>query len=316
MRFVPVTLAFFLLPNLAAQAATDFDEIRDQLKKSVSNSSVGAGYAQMLNFFVEPDISASKLSADDTDYDVFKIPLQYQIPMDQSDWEIAIRATLSHAKADSITDTGAFGVVDSEWQADSGQVGAGLIMPFNNDWSGFVSAEFGISRLKNEADYLEEGPGQGLNPEIADGIIFNWDTNARVGGLTGGINYAKEIADKCPLDVTGRYTFSHIASYSESRDLPSFSENTGTFSLKADLIHPYGVAIADLPVFGKVHVGGTAFTGNNRNALGFSHFYELGYSVGLDISRLGYRVKSFNIGYQWIQGRDVDGYSLLFGWEL
>lgn len=316
MRAFVFILWLFLLPNLTAQAATDLDEIRDQLQEGIGNSSIGAAYAQMLNFFVEPDISASKLSADDTDYDVFKVPLQFELPMAQSNWRLAIRATLSHAKADAIDDTGAFGIVDSEWQADSGQLGAGLIMPVNDDWSGFVGAEFGISRLENKADYLEGGPSQELPPEIADGILFNWDTNARVSGLTGGLSYAKKIADKYPLNVRGRYTFSHISSYSESRDLPSFSENTGTFSLKADLIHPYGIAIADLPVFGKVHIGGTAFTGNNRNALGFTHFYELGYSVGLDISRLGYRVKSLNIGYQWIQGRDVDGYSVLLGWEL
>ena len=315
MRFTPLLFIALLAPVLAANAQTDLDDIRDQLKQSVRNSDVGAGYAQMLNFFVEPDISASTFSADDTDYDIFKIPLQFEIPIADSDWQIALRGTLSHARADADSELPPFGAVDSQWQADSGQLGAGLIMPFNANWSAFVGGEFGISRLQNEADYLDE-IGQDLLPAIADGIIFNWDTNARISGITGGLRYATKLADKYDLDINGRYTFSHIASYSESRDLPSFSENTGTFSLKADLLHPYGVSIAKLPVFGKVHLGGTAFTGNNRNALGFDHFYEVGYSVGLDISQLGYKVKSLSAGYQWNQGSNVDGYSVMFGWEF
>ncbi|MEH6587376.1 MAG: Solitary outer membrane autotransporter beta-barrel domain [Halioglobus sp.] len=315
MRLTPLLLIALLAPALAANAQPNLDDIRDQLKNSVRNSDVGAGYAQMLNFFAEPDISASRLSADDVDYDIFKIPLQFEIPLADSDWQIALRGTLSHARADSDSELPPFGTVASEWQADSGQLGAGLIMPFSTHWSAFVAAEFGISRLQNEADYLDEF-GQDLLPAIADGIIFNWDTNARISGITGGLGYTTKLADKYDLNINGRYTFSHIASYSESRDLPSFSENTGTFSLKADLIHPYGVSIAELPVFGKVHLGGTAFTGNNRNALGFTHFYEVGYSVGLDISQLGYKVKSLSVGYQWNQGSDVDGYSVLLSWEL
>ena len=315
MRFAPLVLITLLAPIITANAQPDLEDIRDQLKKSVRNSDVGAGYAQMLNFFVEPDISASTFSGDDTDYDIFKVPLQIEIPLADSDWQIALRGTLSHARADADSELPLFGAVDSQWRADSGQLGAGLIMPFNTNWSAFVGAEFGISRLQNEADYLDE-LGQALLPAVADGIIFNWDTNARISGVTGGLGYTTKLADKYDLDINGRYTFSHIASYSESRDLPSFSENTGTFSLKADLIHPYGVSVADLPLFGKVHLGGTAFSGNNRNALGFNHFYEVGYSVGLDISRLGYKVKSLSIGYQWNQGSDVDGYSVMFGWEF
>ena len=312
--FFPI---FFLLlaPILRVSAATDLDDIRDELKSNVSNSSIGAGYAQMLNFFVEPDISASRLTADDTDYDVFKIPLQFEIPMAERSWQVAIRATLSHAQADSSVELGDLGIVDSDWEAYSGQLGAGLIMPFHTDWSAFVGAEFGISRLQNDADYLGE-LGQAILPVLADGILFNWDTNARVAGITVGMGYATKYADKYDLDISGRYTQSHIASYSESRDLPSFNEHTGTFSLKADLVHPYGIAVADLPVFGKVHLGGTAFTGKNRDALGFTHFYELGYSVGLDLSRFGYKVKNVSIGYQWNQGRDVEGYSVLLSWEL
>lgn len=306
-----------LLVPMAATAQDDLvGEIRDQLSRNVSNSSIGAGYAQMLNFFVEPDISASVLESGGTDYDVFKLPLQFERELADSDWKLALRATLSHARASSELALAApFDSVDSDWEADSGQLGAGLIMPLSPHWTALVAAEFGISRLENKARYRGE-LGQALLPAVADGIIFNWDTNARVSSLSGGLGYASSFADKYDFSARGRYTFSHIASYSESRDLPSFSEDTGTVSLKADLKHPYGLSLGGLPLFGKLHAGATAFTGENRHELGFSHFYELGYSVGIDISRYGYRVRALSLGYQLNEGSDVDGYSVLFSWEL
>ena len=300
----------------AANTQPDLDEIRNGLKDEISHSSVGAGYAQMLNFFIEPDISASRLDTDDSRYKVFKLPLQLQRPLPNSDWQLIMRATLSHAEADSEIDLPPpLGPIDSEWVATSGQLGAGLVIPINNRWNTILGAEFGLSRLEHAARYQGQ-LGQIILPEIADGIIFNWDTNARVGSLVAGLGYANTIREKYELELKSHYSLSHIASYSESRDLPSFSENTGTLSLKADLNHPYGKSIVDLPLFGKLHLGATAFTGANRDALGFTHYFELGYSVGVDISRLGYKVKSLSLGYQWHYGTDVDGYSILFGWEL
>ncbi|WP_133300545.1 hypothetical protein [Seongchinamella sediminis] len=306
-----------LLPTSPAAAQDEvINDVRDQLSRNVSNSAIGAGYAQMLNFFVEPDISASVLESAGTDYDVFKLPLQFERELADSDWRLALRATLSHARASTELELGApFESVATKWEADSGQVGAGLIMPLAPHWTALVAAEFGISRLENTARYRGE-LGQALLPAVADGIIFNWDTNARVSSLTGAVGYASRLADKYDFSARSRYTFSHIASYSESRDLPSFSEDAGTVSLKADLKHPFGLALGGMPLFGKLHAGGTAFTGANRDELGFSHFYELGYSVGIDISHYGYRVRALSLGYQVNAGRDVDGYSVLFAWEL
>ena len=191
----------------------------------------------------------------------------------------------------------------------------GLLLPANDNLAFFVAAEVGISRLENVADY--RGPlSESILAPVADGIIFNWDTNARLASLTGGLDYRQNVAEVYELGLTARYTFSHIASYSESRDLPSFSENTGTVSAKLDFKHPFNVALGDMPLFGIVHGGATAFTGENRDALGFTHFYEIGYSVGLDVSAHNRYLESFHIGYQLNSGREVDGYSVLLGWTL
>ncbi len=290
--------------------------LRSQLSDELRNSDIGAGYAQMLNFFVDPSISASRLEADDgTEYDVFKVPLQVEFPLNEGRWQLLVRGTLSHATAENEFSLIDGETIDGTWEADSGQLGVGLLIPAGDRLSWFVAGQVGISRLENEADY-NDGLAEEIVAPVADGILFNWDTNAHVSSLTGGLDYQQSLDGRYDLDITARYTYSHIASYSESRDLPSFSEDTGTFSAKADLEHPMAATLWDLPLFGVAHVGGTAFTGPSRKALGFSHFYEIGYSVGMDVAERSRYFSAFSIGYQYITGSDVDGYSLLFGWRL
>ena len=158
-----LTIVALLLTCLfGATAAWSQDELersRRLVQEDVANSNIGAGYAQMLNFFIDPSISASLLESDDgTEYDVFKIPLQYEMPIGENGWQLAIRGTLSHATA-----TNTFSLVDAalsddesiggEWEADSGSLGAALIIPASDKLSFLVAGEFGISRLENTADY-------------------------------------------------------------------------------------------------------------------------------------------------------------------
>ena len=169
--------------------------------------------------------------------------------------------------------------------------------------------------MESDADY--SGPfGAVVIAPILDGVLFNWDTNAWIAGLSGGAHYDWRWRERYEMALKGRYVYSHIASYSESRDLPSFSEDTGTASVKLDMKHPWRGSLWGRPLFGVANVGATAFTGKNRDALGFTHFYELGYSIGLDISGDNRFLEDVRIGYQFSTGKDVDGYSVLFGWTL
>ncbi len=313
------TLYLALLVALVAAPLAAQEQVRaarSQLQDDLRNGNIGAGYAQMLNFFVDPSISASRLDSDDgTRYDVFKIPLQYEFPASEGGWQLAVRGTLSHASAENDFSLVNGEVIEGTWEADSALIGLGVLAPTGENFTWFLGAQFGISQLENEADYRGEISRELVAP-IVDGILFNWDTNARVGSLTGGVDYRTTFSERYDLDVNARYTYSHISSYSESRDLESFSEDTGTISLSADLEHPYGATAWDLPLFGVAHLGGTAFTGPSRDALGFTHFYSIGYSVGLDVGERSRYFDGFTIGAQYNVGNDVDGYSLVFGWRL
>ena len=326
MKPTPLAVALITLlaatPSLAQDSVEDIiDDAREKVKDDLRNSDIGAGYAQMLNFFVDPSISASRLDTDaeDTRYEVYKLPLQYAFPANDGEWQLVVRGTLSHANAEnefSIIDgeiiDGA--IIDGTWEADSALIGIGAMVPAGENLSWVVGGQFGISRLENEADYRGE-LSEFLAP-ILDGVLFNWDTNARISSLTGGLDYHTQFADKYDVTLNGRYTHSHIASYSESRDLQSFSEDTGTLAASADIEHPWGASLGDVPLFGVARLGATAFTGPSRKALGFSHFYSIGYSVGLDVAERSRYFEGLTLGAQYNFGKDVDGFSLVFGWQL
>ena len=173
----------------------------------------------------------------------------------------------------------------------------------------------GISRLESEADY--NGPlGEVFIAPIVDGILFNWDTNASIAGITSGLDWKTPVGEASELEVWGRYTHSYLSSYSESSDFPSFSEDTGTVSVSADFTHPWHTALGNTPLFGTAHLGVTAFTGQSRDALGFTHLYLAGYSVDFDISESNRFFNSFSVGAHVNLGNEVDGYSLRFAWDL
>jgi hypothetical protein len=48
----------------------------------------------------------------------------------------------------------------------------------------------------------------------------------------------------------------------------------------------WGTALAGYPLAGVVHFGNTTFLGDNRDALGFSTLWSVGYALQLDVSRL------------------------------
>ena len=297
-------------------AQFDLSEPRDQLQRSLRNSDIGAGYAQMLHFFLDPSISVSRLEDDDgTEYDIFKAPVQFEIPVEDRAWQVVVRGTLSHARADNSFTLLDDEEIDGTWKAVSGQLGLGVLVPAGEHLSWLVAGQYGISRMENSADYKGGFSEEFLAP-ILDGILFNWETNAHIASITGGLDYRRRLVDRYDLRLVARYTFSHIASYSESRDLPSFDADTGTLAFKADLEHPLGASVIGRPLFGVVHLGATAFTGPTRDALGFSHFYELGYAVGVDVRERNRWFRDFTLGVQLNAGSDVEGVSLVFGWRL
>ena len=96
------TLLLFLTVTESKAALTqeEIDHRRSELQNSVDQSSIGSNYVHILNFFIEPDISASTYDVDDdanTRLDIYKFPLQKNFSLNADGLEIALRGIISYA---------------------------------------------------------------------------------------------------------------------------------------------------------------------------------------------------------------------------
>ncbi len=312
-----VLLSFTVTESRAALSQEEIDFRRNELKRNIDHSNIGSSYAHILSFFVEPDISASVYEVDDdvnTRIDIYKFPLQKNYLLNAEGLEIALRGVASYATLEMTPHVVADETMDSKWKAYSGSVGTGLLVPVTDNLKVITAADLGLSHMSNKNEY-HGLVGDTLAP-IADGILYNWNTDAWIGSLVLGLDYNKLFAEEYVFDVKGRYTYSHISSFNGSKDFPSFSGNAQTFSLAADLTHPLGFSIAQYPFFGVAHLGNTRFLGKYRDTLGFDSFVELGYSIKVDITHLELFVRTMRLGYQWSIGDNVKGHTVLFGVDL
>lgn len=306
------------MTNAQALTLDETDELRAVLKDNINHANIGAGYAHMLNFFIQPDISSSHFDVDDgsgSEFDLHKFPFQKSFAINDQGWDAIVRGTLSYGAAKNKAMVFNDEVINAKWRAYSGNIGAGLIIPVYEKLSFIGAADFGLSRIESDAKYKGDFLENTLAP-IIDGILYNWETNAWIGSLVLGLDYLKPFEGRYDLDVKGRYTYSYVSSFSEPKDLPAFSDSINTLSLKADFTHPIGISVADYPLYGVAHVGNTTFVGQNRDVLGFNYFFEFGYSLKIDISRNELPVESLSLGCQRNKGDNVEGYTVLFGWKL
>ena len=301
----------------AVLSQEDISNTRKQLTTNIINSDLASGYAHVLTFFIEPDISASTYDVDDeynTKLNIYKLPMQKTFKINEESWRLALRANVGYATIDNSQNILGDTFIDSRWKALSGSVGTGLIVPVLDNFAVITALDLGLSHMTNKGGY--SGTFSGTASSIFDGILFNWDTDAWLGSLVFGCDYARLFREVYDLNVKGRYTYSHVSSFNESGSFPAFKGNAQTISLAVELKHPLAFSLAQFPVSGIAHLGDTLFVGDNRKALGFDSFFDLGYSLEIDISDMGFFVNSLRIGYQWNTGSDVEGHTVLFSLDF
>lgn len=301
----------------AVLSQEDINNTRNQLTTNILNSDLASGYAHVLTFFIESDISASTYDVNDeynTKINIYKLPMQKIFTINDKDWRLAFRGIVGYATIDNSQDILGDTYIDLRWKAVSGSVGTGLIVPVSDNFGLITAIDLGLSHMTNSGDYF--GSFSGTASRILDGILFNWDTNAWIGSLVFGCDYKRLYRERYDLNVKGRYTYSHVSSFNESGSFPAFDGNAQVVSLAIELKHPLGLSIAQYPISGISHLGNTMFVGDNRKALGFDSFFDLGYSLEIDISDMAFFINSLRIGYQWNAGNDVEGHTILFGLDF
>jgi len=282
----------YLLAVLAVPAAAqEFDP-----------SNLGAAYAHLLSVVAQPEVSVSNVEIDtgtaneDLGLDALHLPFYREF----GSWYF-------QAGAGYATYTQELGFpeagdkLESEWDALSGIVEAGLIVPVTEALSWTVGASGGVARLENK---LSTRGDVDISPDLQD-RLFDWDTKAAIYRAHGSVRYYEQKGDYRLKGVV-HLTYSYVDSFSESSGFDGFSDDSGAAIFLFDVSRRINNPDAERRVYAIGHLGSTHFLGGNRDQLGFDQYFELGASIGVD---------KYAAGILFIYGDDVEGLSLTFNYD-
>jgi len=108
--------------------------------------------------------------------------------------------------------------------------------------------------------------------------------------------------DRCGIDRSSSYV--------------DFEANATTCALQVEGLMPLPVTLGTLPLALAASLGHTSFHDGERDALGFTSFFEAGLALETDISTYDLRVKKLRLGTKAIAGEDVAGWSLILGYRF
>ncbi len=317
-RSIYALASLFLFTPTLANALTDkeIEAARDFVAQQERGTQTGAGYAQLVGFVSDPDISGITLEDEnDGTLDIFKLPLQYRV-QDLEDWSLFVRGGLSYATLSEDEILQGFpsdNNIDTKWKsysATAGLMGKWKIAP---QWWFIGAVDLGLARLENDSSY--RGIAEVLAP-IFDDLLLNWETNVTLFSGMLGLDYHQEWSSVA-MNAKAHYLHSYIDSFDESGDFAGFTEHADTLHFDLDFKHPLGVELNRYPLKGIAIVGNTTFVGDNRDALGFTTLWSIGYAVQADISRHEWPVRSLRLGASYLKGDNgVDGYQIILGYRF
>ena len=250
---IAVLFGCLLAGPASALTQEEIDEIRDSISATERQQGSGAGYAQLIGFITDPDVSAISFDLDEETHstlDIYKLPLQLRLG-EHLGWTLFVRGGLNYATYDA-DDLLEFlppsDNIDTEFTAYSGSLGLVAKKPINADWTFAAALDAGLARFENEADYKGIS---GVFAPFLDDLLLNWTTNASLFSGVAGLDYRHAFD---ALEVKGQlhYIHSYVSSFGESGDFVGFTEHTDTLHVDVDVIHPWGTALGGYPLAGGV----------------------------------------------------------------
>lgn len=311
MRPIRFLLLFFMAMGCASGLAQS-GIVDDSLAKKL-----GGGYAAIINFAENPDITTARYYIDDPRGDdptlrVVRLGGRHEFKLQNHNWVPFVQVIVPYQTLDAGLTIGTNGTVRSTWSALGAVFSTGLTMPATERLRISPALSWGYVRLENKADY--SGNVAAVKP-LLKGILFDWASDAWVAGASIEADYNRPVGAKL-LTVHAGATHNLIETFDTPRGQVEFSSYATTLSLKSELTSPTRHKMMGNPLAVVTMMGATAFIGPNRDQLGFDSFMDAGLALETDLTQHGWRVKKVRIGAKGIYGEDVIGWSAIFSWKF
>jgi hypothetical protein len=296
--------------------------LRDSVRDAIRPEDLGAGYVALLNFAVNPDISAATYKidggdgrGDDFTLDVYRLPLCHVFTSENLSFRPFVAANFAYQTYGGnriyLDDRDSIGTA---YEAYGGSATLGAEIPIFDPLVLLVAVNSGIAHLENRADYYGVIAENLLRPALA-GLVFDWDADAWLTGVSAGMQYSRKL-DGNEYRATIDVTFNHFATYETSSDFVEFEANATTCSLQLESLFPLPGSLFGMPLALATSLGHTSFYGQENDALGFSYFFEAGVAIETDVAEHDIFVKKMRFGAKAMAGEDVIGWSLILGYRF
>jgi hypothetical protein len=167
----------------------------------VDTRSLGAAYARLVSFEVEPEISAALFTVNSGSPDTgnleirtAKLPYYREFGDGEESLLWFIQATASYLDMDqtlqlqispNYTER-----LEASWEGFGALVEGGLLFPLSDGFTVSPSIGLGLTRLESEVDFTSRFIEDLLAPAL-DGVLYNWDTLASIVRASISLRYER-----------------------------------------------------------------------------------------------------------------------------
>ncbi len=306
--------------NLSNPIRGVLDEVSDLISDQLGPNQIGASYAALISFAGNPDISAATYYIDsgpraNATLSVGRFSYRHPFYEEGDDWRPFVQVMIPYEQLVYDLDTNeAPGVADPRWDGVGAALTVGNEFVLSERWTFVPAINLGSFRLKSNAGFRGANSESILDPSFS-GRRFDWTAYAWLLGASLWFEHKREFRN-FDLGWKSGFTLNHVRSFHTTSDEIRFSSEAVVLNTSLESIHDTPVNLYGFPISLVLSVGGTAFLGPARDALGFSGYTDYGIAFRADIARLGLPVETLQLGGKMIYGPDVIGWSGVFNYNF
>lgn len=305
-----------------AQALTpqELEETRSHLRHQVQEGqNMARLLAEVVNLYASPDISSASYRLDNgVNFNTLKLPYYRDFALPDRAWSLFAGFNLGYLKATSHAEAPLSYqerlAANVTWRGYSGLAEAGARLPLGHGLTFSPSLGAGLAQLRNQTEYLNPFSKEALGP-IYHGITSNFSLDAAQ--FLTALSLAWQ-AKWAGLDLACqlRYAHTYMETIRTSDPAQEFKVHLDNLSARASLAGPLGLNLGRYPLGWKAFVGNVTLLGPGDEDLGFSHYFEGGLALSLDLAPADWPLTGLSLGGSLITGDGISGWALNLGYEF
>ena len=198
------------------------------------------------------------------------------------------------------------------WNSFGGLLGVGPEFTVAEAFTVTPIVNAGIAYIWNDTEY--SGPGADTSSAIFDGIAFNWDGWAALGGFACRADWVRPLGRGYALKVVGRYDIRWTRTFDTDSSAQEFSDRLQQLTLRSDVTGPMGLTPLDRML-------------RWRLIAGYRYFFEdslfenndivlLGAGIEYDITDMLPMGTSLGVKCDVMFGEGISGYTIGMSWSF